>query len=83
MSSFFIPFASIPFNALAATPGGLGLTMRLSEKIRSSAVHSLPFWKVTPLRRRIVHTVASLLGVISSASLKYGRASAVSQTSAS
>ena len=68
LSTFFIPEAMMPCNALAASPGFLGLMTRLIEKIRSSAVTSLPLWKVTPERRRIVHTVASLLGVISSAS---------------
>ena len=67
-SSFFIPEAMIPCSEFAASPGALGFSTRLIEKIRSSAVTSLPLWKVTPCRRRIVHTVASLLGVISSAS---------------
>ena len=38
--------------------GTLGVDDPLDVKIKSSAVRSLPLWKVTPLRRRIVHNVA-------------------------
>ncbi len=59
VSTFLIPKASIPCMSGAATPALFGLTIRLSVKIKSSAVRSSPLWKVTPLRRRIVHRVAS------------------------
>ena len=57
--------------------GFFGFAIRRKLYMTSSAVRSLPLWNVTPFRRRIVQVVASVFGVISSASTSCGTAPGV------
>ena len=67
-STFFRLGRSTGPRDVAPVSGDLGLRMRWSVKMTSSAVRGLPSWNVTPLRSRMVHSEVEPCGLISSAS---------------
>ncbi len=67
-SIFLKPFGSTEDRLAAPAPGLLGLMIRCSEKMASSAVSFLPLWKVIPFFSFTVHTSAVAFGSIDWAS---------------
>ncbi len=75
LSIFFALAMSRAFSDIAPSAGRLGFTIRWKLNSTSSALSVLPLWNSTSGFTRIVHFMACLAGVSSSARLSTGWAS--------